>query len=203
MRDDAFLLAMIHALPDPVLGVDGEGRIRAWNAAAAVTFGYAEEDAYGAAAAELLGVVRDAPAGAVQHLRGRAGAVDASVDVVPLAGADSAHGLQAMLVVRLPSEAGDGDVRDDDGGGAAPGAAGPAAGGDGEAGLSPRLRQTLEGLCEGLAEKEIAARLGLSPHTVHDYVKAVYRHFRVQSRAALVARVLVQRTAAPAPGIKR
>jgi DNA-binding NarL/FixJ family response regulator len=54
--------------------------------------------------------------------------------------------------------------------------------------LSPRLRQVLECLLEGDSEKHVAVRLGLSPLTVNQYVKAVYRHFRVNSRAELMAR---------------
>lgn len=46
---------------------------------------------------------------------------------------------------------------------------------------------TLRGLARGRSEAQLAAELGLSPHTVHDYVKALYRHFGVQSRAELLA----------------
>jgi DNA-binding CsgD family transcriptional regulator len=56
--------------------------------------------------------------------------------------------------------------------------------------LSPRLRQTLACLIEGDSEKQVAARLGLSPTTVHEYVTALYRRFRVQSRGELLAHVL-------------
>lgn len=54
-------------------------------------------------------------------------------------------------------------------------------------GLSRRLRQTLHCLLEGDSEKQIAARLGLSHATTHQYVTALYRHFGVQSRAELMA----------------
>jgi DNA-binding CsgD family transcriptional regulator len=54
--------------------------------------------------------------------------------------------------------------------------------------LSPRMRQTLERLLAGDSEKEIAARLGLSRHTVHVYVKTLYRRFDVCSRGELLAR---------------
>jgi DNA-binding CsgD family transcriptional regulator len=54
--------------------------------------------------------------------------------------------------------------------------------------LSPRMRQTLERLLAGDCEKEIAARLGLSRHTVHVYVKSLYRRFEVNSRGELFAR---------------
>jgi DNA-binding CsgD family transcriptional regulator len=56
--------------------------------------------------------------------------------------------------------------------------------------LSPRERQTLDLLLAGLADKEIADRLGISPHTVNQYTKSIYRRFGVRSRAALLARRL-------------
>jgi DNA-binding CsgD family transcriptional regulator len=59
--------------------------------------------------------------------------------------------------------------------------------------LSPRLRQTLACLLEGDSEKQISARLGLRPATVHEYVTALYRHFGVRSRAQLLAFVIRRR----------
>jgi DNA-binding CsgD family transcriptional regulator len=59
--------------------------------------------------------------------------------------------------------------------------------------LSRRVTETLEQLLGGASEKEIADRMGLSAHTVHQYVKAVYRAFRVRSRAELMARCLARR----------
>jgi DNA-binding CsgD family transcriptional regulator len=56
--------------------------------------------------------------------------------------------------------------------------------------LSPRLRQTLACLLEGDSEKQVAARLGLSPTTVHEYVTALYRRFGVHTRGELLAHVL-------------
>jgi DNA-binding CsgD family transcriptional regulator len=55
------------------------------------------------------------------------------------------------------------------------------------AGLTPRAREILNALLEGDAEKQIAARLGVSRHTVHDYVKALYRRFGVASRGEMLA----------------
>lgn len=66
--------------------------------------------------------------------------------------------------------------------------------------LPPRVRQTLRYLLEGDSEKQIAARMGLSRPTVHQYVTALYRHYRVSSRAELFARVLRRRTEPPADG---
>ena len=58
----------------------------------------------------------------------------------------------------------------------------------GQDGLSPRHLQTLQRLLEGDSEKEIAFRWGVSPNTVHVYVKGLYRHFGVSSRGELLAR---------------
>ncbi len=54
--------------------------------------------------------------------------------------------------------------------------------------LSPRMEQTLRHLLDGSSEKEVARKLSLSRHTVHVYVKALYRRFAVSSRAELLAK---------------
>jgi DNA-binding CsgD family transcriptional regulator len=59
---------------------------------------------------------------------------------------------------------------------------------DGQRPLSPRVRQTLEMLLTGDSMKQIAAKLGISPHTVNDYTKALYRRFDVSTRAELINR---------------
>lgn len=64
----------------------------------------------------------------------------------------------------------------------------PSAPVDPAAGLTPRLRQTLQRLLAGDSEKEVARHLGVSPNTVHVYVRALYRHFDVNSRGELLAR---------------
>jgi DNA-binding NarL/FixJ family response regulator len=53
--------------------------------------------------------------------------------------------------------------------------------------LRRRHQETLDYLLTGATEKEIAVKLGLSVHTVHQYVKAIYRRFHVSSRAQLMA----------------
>ena len=55
-------------------------------------------------------------------------------------------------------------------------------------GLAPRVQQTLHRLLAGDSEKQIAACLNVSPHTVHVYVKTLYRHYGVSSRGELLAR---------------
>lgn len=54
--------------------------------------------------------------------------------------------------------------------------------------LTPRQRETLHLLITGKTEKEIAERMGLSFHTVHDYVKIIYRVYEVGSRTELISR---------------
>lgn len=55
--------------------------------------------------------------------------------------------------------------------------------------LPPRLTQTLAELIEGKSEKEIAVKLGLSKHTIHNYVKALHQRLGVSSRGELLAMV--------------
>ncbi len=53
--------------------------------------------------------------------------------------------------------------------------------------LPPRLQQTLQCLLDGDSEKQVAFRLGLSRHTIHDYVTELYRRLHVRSRAELLS----------------
>jgi len=52
----------------------------------------------------------------------------------------------------------------------------------------PRMRDTLDVLLLGATDKEIAAELGISPHTVRQYVKAILRAYGVSGRGQLIAR---------------
>jgi ATP/maltotriose-dependent transcriptional regulator MalT len=65
------------------------------------------------------------------------------------------------------------------------GAPGQAAGGLGE--LTPREREVLTLVAQGLSDAEIAERLVVSPHTVHRHVANVRTKLRLPSRAAAVA----------------
>lgn len=56
-----------------------------------------------------------------------------------------------------------------------------------EAGLTSREADVARLICDGLSDKEIAERLGLSHHTVKDYLKRIYAKFRVHARAQLVS----------------
>lgn len=55
-------------------------------------------------------------------------------------------------------------------------------------GLPPRMSQVLLGLLAGAAEKQIARELALSPHTIHAYVKQIYKRLEVSSRGELLSR---------------
>jgi DNA-binding NarL/FixJ family response regulator len=56
------------------------------------------------------------------------------------------------------------------------------------AGLSAREQQVFEALVDGLADKEIAQRLGLGLETVHTHVKHVYHKLHVSGRIELLSR---------------
>ncbi len=68
--------------------------------------------------------------------------------------------------------------------------------------LPERLRQVLWLLCLGRSEKEVAAQLDLSPHTVHNHIRRLHAALRVCTRSELVARALTcPNSASPAmPG---
>jgi DNA-binding CsgD family transcriptional regulator len=55
--------------------------------------------------------------------------------------------------------------------------------------LTTRERDVLGAIARGGSTAEIAAELFLSPHTVRDYVKAVFEKFAVSSRSELVAKL--------------
>lgn len=52
--------------------------------------------------------------------------------------------------------------------------------------LSPRERQTLQALAEGQTYNDISVTLGVSVHTVADYIKGLYRKLSVNSRSEAV-----------------
>lgn len=66
-------------------------------------------------------------------------------------------------------------------------------------GLPPRLRQVALALARGRSVKETAGDLGLSSHTVADYVKALHKRFGVRSRGELLACLLASRATPRAP----
>jgi DNA-binding NarL/FixJ family response regulator len=62
--------------------------------------------------------------------------------------------------------------------------------GDDTTGLSPREREVVDGLAEGQAYKQIADKLGVSIHTVRNYIRRIYEKLHVCSRTEAVAKYL-------------
>src|ERR1700741_3284441 len=60
------------------------------------------------------------------------------------------------------------------------------------AGLSPREAEVLRELAQGLTNKQIAKRLGVSPKTVGHQVEAIYRKAEVNTRAGATLFALEQ-----------
>jgi DNA-binding NarL/FixJ family response regulator len=56
--------------------------------------------------------------------------------------------------------------------------------------LSPREREVLDSLAEGQAYKQIADKLGVSIHTVRNYIRRIYEKLHVRSSAEAVAKYL-------------
>ena len=54
--------------------------------------------------------------------------------------------------------------------------------------LTARERDVVQGLVDGLGDKQVAARLGLSAETVRTYVKRIYKKLHVGSRTELLSR---------------
>jgi DNA-binding CsgD family transcriptional regulator len=54
--------------------------------------------------------------------------------------------------------------------------------------LAPRLQPVLRYLLQGHAEKEVAAKLKLSKHTVHRYTQNIYQELDLHSRGELMAK---------------
>jgi DNA-binding CsgD family transcriptional regulator len=54
-------------------------------------------------------------------------------------------------------------------------------------GLSEAQRRVFNFLREGLSDKTIARHLNLSPHTIHNHTREIFKVFRVHSRAQLLA----------------
>jgi DNA-binding CsgD family transcriptional regulator len=58
----------------------------------------------------------------------------------------------------------------------------------GRHGLTPRQREVLDCLLQGLSEKEAAGVLAIAQPTVHEHVSALHRYFGARSRGELLAR---------------
>lgn len=62
--------------------------------------------------------------------------------------------------------------------------------GDESVDLSPRELAVLNGLAEGLVYKQIADQLGVSIHTVRNYIRRIYEKLHVQTRTEAVAKFM-------------
>ena len=56
--------------------------------------------------------------------------------------------------------------------------------------LTPREIQVLAALSDGLSNKALARRLGISPHTVKFHIESLFKKLGVASRAEAVAKGL-------------
>jgi DNA-binding CsgD family transcriptional regulator len=68
-------------------------------------------------------------------------------------------------------------------------------------GLSPREREVLVLVIRGEPTKRIATRLGLSAHTVQDYLSRACEKVGVRGRRQLLAKILADRSAPRQPGM--
>ncbi len=65
--------------------------------------------------------------------------------------------------------------------------------------LPPRQQQALNGLARGLSEKQLAALMGISLGTLHQYVTQLFKYFEVSGRAELMAKYLGRNRLPPPP----
>src|SRR5947199_126888 len=61
-------------------------------------------------------------------------------------------------------------------------------------GLSPREKEALDFLVQGLTKKEIAERMNLSYHTVDKHVRGIYEKLHVKNAAAAVAKAMGEKS---------
>ncbi len=57
-------------------------------------------------------------------------------------------------------------------------------------GLSPRQRQVARHICRARSNDEIAAKLGISSHTVHMHMKCLFEKLDVRDRVGVVVRLV-------------
>jgi len=64
--------------------------------------------------------------------------------------------------------------------------------------LSEREREVLRGISLGLANKDVAEKLGISPNTVKSFQRLVMLKMGAKTRAGMIAKLLQSETSAPA-----
>ncbi len=70
----------------------------------------------------------------------------------------------------------------------------------GEYRLTEREEEILRAIIKGLSNKEIAARFGISVHTVNNHIRHIFEKMQVHSRGEAVARAMATDTSVPLPG---
>ena len=56
--------------------------------------------------------------------------------------------------------------------------------------LKPAPRRVLDLFLKGLTERQVAEQLHISPHTVHNHAREIYRAYRVHSRLELLLQAI-------------
>lgn len=64
-------------------------------------------------------------------------------------------------------------------------------------GLSPRQRQVTRYVCRAKSNDEIAAKLGISSHTVHMHMKCLFQKLNVRDRVGVIVRLVLADRAIP------
>ena len=67
--------------------------------------------------------------------------------------------------------------------------------------LTPRQREILDGLAQGLTNKQVARRLGVSPNTVKVHLAALFRALNVNNRTQAVMRAQRRGLLSAAPSL--
>lgn len=62
--------------------------------------------------------------------------------------------------------------------------------------LPPQQARVVDLVLEGLSNREIAQRMGISPHTVCNHLKPVFLRYGVKSRAELIIKEMRRRNGA-------
>jgi len=169
---DDLLMAFCRGMADPVFALDDAQRILAANSAALGLFGLSESDVLTRTLVDVIGI----PSEGEGHFRARVAdgrPIDVRIERVAVDPVALARASEVVVVRRADADGRVTRVPEHV-----------------TASLPRRQAEVLTGLVAGHSEKEIAQHLGLSPHTVHDHVKALYRRFQASGRADLVARAL-------------
>ncbi len=64
--------------------------------------------------------------------------------------------------------------------------------------ITNREQQIIEGICQGLSNKEIARTLSVSEHTVKAHLMTIFKKFNVSKRSKVASLAMRSRRAIPA-----